>query len=144
MTLDQLADILGIGDFCLSLASVVIAVIIGRNVKSIERRLLSRTLVPERAAELQQHASNLNRYLDNFAGSTDAIGRELKEAEANLEDLTKNVEARERKSVKELLKSVQAYRRTSGRSELIEVRDGMYKLLRQLDYLQREQSLGGS
>jgi hypothetical protein len=144
MSLDQIADVLGIGDFLLSLASLFIAVLIGRNVRRIERRLLSHTLVPERAADLQQHASNLNRYLDNFTGSTDAISRELREVEATLEDLVKNVEARERKSARQLLKLVKAYRRTSGRSELIEVRDGMHKLLRQLDYLQRERSLGGS
>lgn len=79
------------------------------DVRKIKSYYLFAARVPNLLEKLQQNASNISDYLDNFERFSSKIEEELAETEVVVESLSKRIDGDAKKSAHQLIKDIQEY-----------------------------------
>lgn len=92
-----------------SIISLILTFYVFLDVRKIKSYYLFAARVPNLIEKLQQNASNLSDYLDNFEQFSSKIEEELAEAEVIVESLSKRIDGDAKKSTEKLIKHMQEY-----------------------------------
>ena len=132
VTLSDVASVITIIGF-------VFTVIMFFDIKSIKRYYFLAARMPEVTEKLKVHASNINKYIDNFDGSIQEVSLEIARLDVVLSSLRNKVDRQSAKSVVQLQEKIRRYKpKKEGQEPLFEIYVDLHTILEELDELQRD------
>lgn len=132
MTLSDIGSII-------SIISFIFTVIMFFDIKSIKKYYFFAARVPEVTNKLKISLQKLATYQDDFDHSIQHISLELAKVEVVLNSLKNKLDRPHRKSVLELLDTIQSYKpKQHGKDAFLKIYVKIHKVLEEVDELQRD------
>jgi len=123
-----------------SIISLVLTIIIFFSIRKIQSFYIFTARVPEVVSDLDEIASSISEYLNDFENNIHRISKELARAQAKLQTLKKKLKDRQsKKPISELIKVIKTYNPNSKDEDTLrQIYLDLYKIIAEIKELQKD------
>lgn len=123
----------------ISIISFIFTVIMFFDIKSIKKYYFFAARVPEVAQKLKIYSSNITQLRDDFENSIEEVSLELTKVDVVLKSLSRKLDGDSVHFVVALRDKIRDYKpKRDGKEPLIDIYVGIYRILEELDELQKD------